>query len=408
MRYPESAGIHNIEGCVTVAFTVNKDGSIGNCKVKEGIGWGCDEEAIRVIKHMPPWKPGMKGDKPVAVRFSLDVVFKLQPVKDSNRTTHDVRIDHANPPYNLNRYLRDKGRFPDDALTVGLEGNVSVAFTILPDGSVDKETIRSFNGVSNECMLEAMRLIQHMPAWTPSKRNGVPVSEETAVMLHFASNKGHPTIERNNAEEFEPVIIGYNLFDYLNKNCTYATQLPLRRINQLMIVEFDVDEQGNVSLPNLVWGIDDTTNKAVMAALAAMPPLTPAKNYGKAIKIHNIVAMEFDKVNDTMRMQECCKEVTLSEYHQPRITEDGFKYLDKGIDYPEAARKQRRQGNVKVGFIVDVDGSVSHCIILNSGGPDLDEEALKKIKGMPQYLPATLGGRPIPTMYMQEVRFWLH
>jgi protein TonB len=45
--------------------------------VLKGIGSGCDEEAVRVIKNMPKWEPGKQRGKPVKVRMSLPVVFRL-------------------------------------------------------------------------------------------------------------------------------------------------------------------------------------------------------------------------------------------------------------------------------------------------------------------------------------------
>jgi len=78
LHYPDSAKKYNIEGRVVISFVVNEDGSISNCKVVKGIGGGCDEEALRVVKNMPHWKPGRQDGKPVKVSYALPVVFKLQ------------------------------------------------------------------------------------------------------------------------------------------------------------------------------------------------------------------------------------------------------------------------------------------------------------------------------------------
>ncbi len=75
--YPESAKKANIKGVVYVSFIVEKDGSISNIKILRGIGGGCDEETIRVMKLMPKWTPGKKGEKPVRVKFALPVKFEL-------------------------------------------------------------------------------------------------------------------------------------------------------------------------------------------------------------------------------------------------------------------------------------------------------------------------------------------
>ena len=78
MKYPPIARDNNIQGRVYVSFVVERNGSITDVKVLRGIGGGCDEEAIRVVKSMPKWSPGKQRGKSVRVRFNLPIVFKLQ------------------------------------------------------------------------------------------------------------------------------------------------------------------------------------------------------------------------------------------------------------------------------------------------------------------------------------------
>ena len=67
-----------ISGVVYVTFVVGKDGKITDVKVLRGIGGGCDEEAIRVVKSMPPWKPGKQRGKAVTVQYNLPIRFTLR------------------------------------------------------------------------------------------------------------------------------------------------------------------------------------------------------------------------------------------------------------------------------------------------------------------------------------------
>lgn len=78
MKYPPMAKEAGVQGKVYVQFIVFKDGSIGEVKVLRGIGSGCDEEAMRVVKAMPKWNPGKQRKVPVSSRFNLPIVFKLQ------------------------------------------------------------------------------------------------------------------------------------------------------------------------------------------------------------------------------------------------------------------------------------------------------------------------------------------
>lgn len=77
IHYPTEARKKNAEGRVTVRFIVNEDGSISDAKVMRGIGYGCDEEAVRVIMAMPKWKSGKQNGKAVKVYFSQPIIFRL-------------------------------------------------------------------------------------------------------------------------------------------------------------------------------------------------------------------------------------------------------------------------------------------------------------------------------------------
>lgn len=77
IKYPQMARESNIQGTVYVTFVVERDGRVTDVRVLRGIGGGCDEEAIRVIKAMPKWNPGKQRGKPVRVQFNMPIKFTL-------------------------------------------------------------------------------------------------------------------------------------------------------------------------------------------------------------------------------------------------------------------------------------------------------------------------------------------
>ena len=77
MKYPAQARRMGVEGSVFVSFVVDKEGNISDPQVIKGISADCDKEAIRVVKAMPPWKPGKQNGKPVKSRFVLPIKFRL-------------------------------------------------------------------------------------------------------------------------------------------------------------------------------------------------------------------------------------------------------------------------------------------------------------------------------------------
>lgn len=78
IKYPVIAQENGIQGRVVCNFVVERDGSITDVQVVRGQDPSLDKEAIRVIQSMPKWKPGQQRGKPVRVRFTLPVVFRLQ------------------------------------------------------------------------------------------------------------------------------------------------------------------------------------------------------------------------------------------------------------------------------------------------------------------------------------------
>lgn len=78
LNYPSAAARNNIQGKVFLNFIVEKDGSISHAKVLKGIGFGCDEEALRVVTKMPKWKAGRQNGNLVRVSFTLPINFQLE------------------------------------------------------------------------------------------------------------------------------------------------------------------------------------------------------------------------------------------------------------------------------------------------------------------------------------------
>ncbi len=77
IKYPEIAKKAGVEGRVFVQFIVDEQGNVSNPEVVRGIGAGCDEEALRAIRTAK-FKPGKQRGKPVRVKMSLPITFKLK------------------------------------------------------------------------------------------------------------------------------------------------------------------------------------------------------------------------------------------------------------------------------------------------------------------------------------------
>ena len=76
LRYPRKAAAHEIEGKVFVEFVIDRTGNITVTKVIRGIGYGCDEEAVKALMKTK-WKPGKQRGVPVKVRMIMPIKFSL-------------------------------------------------------------------------------------------------------------------------------------------------------------------------------------------------------------------------------------------------------------------------------------------------------------------------------------------
>ena len=76
--YPESAKETNLQGRITVGFTIDAEGNVTNVKVLRGIHASLDDEVVRVISSSPKWTPGKQRDRNVKVSYTFPVVFELR------------------------------------------------------------------------------------------------------------------------------------------------------------------------------------------------------------------------------------------------------------------------------------------------------------------------------------------
>jgi len=77
LKIPAATRENGIDGIVNTSFVVEEDGSISNIRTIKGIGYGCDEEAIRIIKIMPRWNPGKINGKPIRVAINIPTQFQI-------------------------------------------------------------------------------------------------------------------------------------------------------------------------------------------------------------------------------------------------------------------------------------------------------------------------------------------
>lgn len=86
IKYPSAAIDNEVQGNVHVSFTVEKDGSLTDLKVERKLGFGTDEEALRVLKIAKRWNPGMQNGRPVRVKYNVPIRFAFESGKSDRKS----------------------------------------------------------------------------------------------------------------------------------------------------------------------------------------------------------------------------------------------------------------------------------------------------------------------------------
>lgn len=185
IKYPEEAAKQDIQGNVFVSFIVERDGSLNDIKIDRGLGYGTDEEAVRVLKLSPKWEPGTQNGKIVRVKYNLPIKFSLS--KRQTGAIRGIRIeskdgathisgdqltlrgakfeDGKSPLYILDGEIVENGRISDiDPKTID-------AISILKDGSgAALYGEKGKNGVVLITTKNAEKVVTGKPSKKPDQR----------------------------------------------------------------------------------------------------------------------------------------------------------------------------------------------------------------------------------------------
>ena len=211
IKYPEEAKEKGISGRVFLSFVIEKDGAVSNVKVAKGIGKECDDEALRVVKAMPKWKPGLMKGKPVRVNYMLPIFFKLDesekyaPVKGETIAPQaDVKPDkngiwdiaETMPEYpggidGLRTFMQDNLTVPEKYkdMDTKAEYRIFVQFVVAEDGSITNVELKKPEPSKKDLNDEAIRVVKAMPKWKPGTVDGKPVRVRYVLPVTYRLGK---------------------------------------------------------------------------------------------------------------------------------------------------------------------------------------------------------------------------
>ena len=187
MRYPQEAREKGIEGKVIVKFAVDDEtGEILNPRVIRSVHPALDAEALRLVKAMPRWT--WAGDPSKKKLRSVETVRAIEFKLGGKNTSqvYDMVKDAPEFPGGtkaMMEYLKTNMRYPQIAKENGIQGRVILQFVVDETGKVTDPKI--LRGVDPALDLEAIRLVEAMPQWTPGKQDGKAVAVKYTVPVSF-------------------------------------------------------------------------------------------------------------------------------------------------------------------------------------------------------------------------------
>lgn len=191
IKYPEVARKAHVEGRVIVQFTVDENGNVRDAEILRGVGAGLDEEAIRVISEHAKFTPGRQNGKPVAVKLSIPIVYKLdnefESLTDQSQSSEkqDVYEIVEQEPELIGGIsgLQAKVKYPEVARRAHVEGRIIVQFIVDENGNVrDAEVLRGAGAGLDE---EATRVVMEEAKFIPGHQNGRAVPTRMSLPIVF-------------------------------------------------------------------------------------------------------------------------------------------------------------------------------------------------------------------------------
>ena len=201
LKYPASAQRANVSGKVYTQFIVNTDGTISDVTILKSLGFGCDEEAMRVIK-LAQWIPGKHHGQVVKSRFTVPIMFSLtdgklgtnpsvvpegiRAILPNSKEYYDGIDQQAEYPGGMegfNKYLQGNLKYPASAQRANIKGKVYTEFVVNKDGSTSD--FKTLSGIGYGCDEEAIRVIKSVPRWNPGRHKDEVVRSRFVIPINF-------------------------------------------------------------------------------------------------------------------------------------------------------------------------------------------------------------------------------
>jgi TonB family protein len=308
VNFPEKLKSLGIEGVVLVRFIVEKNGSVSDVRIINGVSPSLDEEALRVAKLMPSWQPGKENGRPVKsismTTFEFQLTPKITEAIDENTPFVVVEEMPRFPGGDsaLIAYITQNTKYPEVAKANKIEGRVIIRFCVTDAGGIDRVSV--LKGVDPELDAEGIRVVKSLPKFKPGKQGGKPVNVWYMVPITFGSGKPSPLKSANIPPKAPPAPQGYDevavfkggetaMYQFINSNLTYPEAAKKNNISGRVNLRFSVGTDGNISDVFVTKSADPALDAEAIRVIKLLPTWTPAKLAGTAVKTSYPVTIVF-------------------------------------------------------------------------------------------------------------------
>jgi TonB family protein len=178
VKYPKAARESNIQGRVIAKFIIEQDGSLTDIKIIRGIGYGADEESLRVLKLSPKWNPGTQNGKPVRVAYSVPISFALA-TDDDEKSPKTGYMPVTEP----GKSLRDTSVSP----LIKIRNGYGTTPLYVLDGKVIKQEAMAFVSPSDIESISVLKSKASTALYGAGSENGVILITSKKKKLNFES-----------------------------------------------------------------------------------------------------------------------------------------------------------------------------------------------------------------------------
>ena len=192
------------------------------------------------------------------------------------------------------------------------------------------------------------------------------------------------------------------LLKYLQENVKYPPKAIKDSIQGRVVVQFVVDSLGYVGEVKVVRSVSEDLDAEAVRVVKTLPRFSPGRLFGKTVSMWYTLPVTF-KLQDKLEPAKPKDVEVKAEF--PGGEEALSQFLKDHIKYPPKAAKKKIQGRVEVAFWIDKSGKVHDVKVVDSVDKDLDKEAVRVCKLLPDFIPATVNGEPVEVLFKLPIRF---